>query len=854
MANLYPSGAQALSVSNGATSFTISGILLDLSDVLPGDELCVSGASAPIATVSSGGGTLSIPWQGTTVSSSTAWWIRRVSDQRYSGFYTAQQAAKAAQRLALALARGAIFPVKGEQNAPPGSPADGDTYLVGTSPTGAWASNPSSIARYTNGAWVFPPFLTGDCAANVATNILKVFNGTAWSNITDALTAGTLTGDLLIAYANAGGAVQENVSNTATGASANARRGMLTGTSNSYTIDILYDNAGSPYAQRVGGSAVPTVYDDYNSHVWRTNAGVEKARLNSSREYLPGAAGAGSLGNSSTHWGSAWVDSVNGIAPIFILATGQSNMRRLDTYSWSPPSNLLYWNWDQVDGHVGTAFAAPSNTIVNAGIAFAARVAQANPTRRVYLVQIGFGGRSIDQWKVGASAPDVYANITANMTPALAAAGVSKIDALMWWQGETPGATPATYVADFETLQTRFKGETWFPVETPVVVFGLMPQAIGGNAGQDYMNLQLQRCVAADPSNRIFVYPGWTTAGMWVDAYHPTPAGGYAIGLSAADQFLGRGGARPMAGDMTDYGNGHFYRTKRTVVNLNATEPLLFATPSSIVAHYAQADSVLNVHIFDAFNAGNNLQGRRAGGTNAAKTQVTTNSTLLILTGVGWFTGATDYSTAQVSITMATSEDWTSTARGTRIRFSTTTNGTTAQTGRWDVAHNGDIVPVADNTYNIGSASFRTKELFAGTGTINTSDATEKDWRGGLDEAELRVAMRLTQLMGVYRWKASVAAKGDAARLHVGVTVQAVAEAFKAEGLDPWRYAMCCSDTFDVLIDSGEKDEDGQPIMVATGEKQTRLGLRYDQLYAFVTAAALHQMQAINYRLAALEG
>jgi len=42
-------------------------------------------------------------------------------------------------------------------NTPPGSPADGDAYLVGASPTGAWASNANDIAIYTtaNLGWVF---------------------------------------------------------------------------------------------------------------------------------------------------------------------------------------------------------------------------------------------------------------------------------------------------------------------------------------------------------------------------------------------------------------------------------------------------------------------------------------------------------------------------------------------------------------------------------------------------------------------------------------------------------------------------------------------------------------------------
>lgn len=40
-------------------------------------------------------------------------------------------------------------------NAPPGSPAEGDVYVCGTAPTGAWASNAEDVAIYYNSAWVF---------------------------------------------------------------------------------------------------------------------------------------------------------------------------------------------------------------------------------------------------------------------------------------------------------------------------------------------------------------------------------------------------------------------------------------------------------------------------------------------------------------------------------------------------------------------------------------------------------------------------------------------------------------------------------------------------------------------------
>lgn len=42
-------------------------------------------------------------------------------------------------------------------NAPPGSPSDGDTYILGAAPTGAWAGKANKFAIYLTNAWVFVP-------------------------------------------------------------------------------------------------------------------------------------------------------------------------------------------------------------------------------------------------------------------------------------------------------------------------------------------------------------------------------------------------------------------------------------------------------------------------------------------------------------------------------------------------------------------------------------------------------------------------------------------------------------------------------------------------------------------------
>lgn len=113
---------------------------------------------------------------------------------------------------------------------------------------------------------------------------------------------------------------------------------------------------------------------------------------------------------------------------------------------------------------------------------------------------------------------------------------------------------------------------------------------------------------------------------------------------------------------------------------------------------------------------------------------------------------------------------------------------------------------------------------------ISTSDAREKVIHGALNARELDAARRVTRLATMFQWKEAVTKKGEAARLHCGVLAQGVRDAFTAEGLDPDRYAMNCTDE----------------IVDADGNRSVRYSLRYAELATFVMAGQ-------EQRLAALE-
>lgn len=142
--------------------------------------------------------------------------------------------------------------------------------------------------------------------------------------------------------------------------------------------------------------------------------------------------------------------------------------------------------------------------------------------------------------------------------------------------------------------------------------------------------------------------------------------------------------------------------------------------------------------------------------------------------------------------------------------------------------------PTTDNAAELGGASNRWSVVYAGTGTINTSDERDKQDIKDLSDAEKQAAIGVKGLIKSFRFKDAVAKKGDKARIHFGVMAQEVAEAFKIVGLNPEDYALFCYDEWEeqaeILDDTGLVI---QPYQAAGN----RFGIRYDELLAFVISA-----------------
>jgi hypothetical protein len=231
----------------------------------------------------------------------------------------------------------------------------------------------------------------------------------------------------------------------------------------------------------------------------------------------------------------------------------------------------------------------------------------------------------------------------------------------------------------------------------------------------------------------------------------------------------------------------------------------------------------------------------------------------------------------------------TSLSGGATVNGSFTNNGSASISGSLGVSTGatinggitcgGIIFPSADNSYVNGGPSNRWSVIYAGTGTINTSDEREKTWRGALTADELAASKEIAASIGIFQFNEAIVEKGaDGARLHTGVKAQQAISIMQGHGLDPMRYAFVCYDEWEALdaipeIEGQEYrpavwsdpvfDEEGTlieepvvlepevpmilPQLAVPGRAAGNIyGIRYDELAMFLAAAQ-------EQRLAALE-
>jgi hypothetical protein len=148
----------------------------------------------------------------------------------------------------------------------------------------------------------------------------------------------------------------------------------------------------------------------------------------------------------------------------------------------------------------------------------------------------------------------------------------------------------------------------------------------------------------------------------------------------------------------------------------------------------------------------------------------------------------------------------------------------------------GSLLPLSDNTITVGAAANRFSVAYFGTAPIVTSDEAEQQQIAAMTAAEKATALAIKGLIKSFKYNDAVTRKGDKARIHFGVLAQDVAASFTANSLDPDSYGMFCSNTWYELdgVDVLPAADGSYP---AGAVAMTRLGVRYEELFAFLIGA-----------------
>lgn len=160
----------------------------------------------------------------------------------------------------------------------------------------------------------------------------------------------------------------------------------------------------------------------------------------------------------------------------------------------------------------------------------------------------------------------------------------------------------------------------------------------------------------------------------------------------------------------------------------------------------------------------------------------------------------------------------------------------------------GNTTPGADNAQTLGASGKRWSVIYAGTGTINTSDAREKTPVRQMTQAEIDASRVLAGEIGVYKFLSAVSEKGDSARYHIGMTVQRAIEVMESHGLNPFEYGFICHDEW-----SSEQrnihGEDGAVVDSVNIPAGDRYSFRPDELLLFVARgfdARLNALESVS--------
>lgn len=168
----------------------------------------------------------------------------------------------------------------------------------------------------------------------------------------------------------------------------------------------------------------------------------------------------------------------------------------------------------------------------------------------------------------------------------------------------------------------------------------------------------------------------------------------------------------------------------------------------------------------------------------------------------------------------------------------------------------GDLIPAVDNAQRCGNASFRWSNIYATTGSVQTSDERNKQDIQDVPDAVLDAIAKID--LRLFRFKDAVERKGGEARIHSGILAQQIDEAFSLFGLNAYDYGLFCYDEWDAEYTPSEHvDKITGEVMVVEPrlirEAGNLYGVRYEEFLVLEAAVQRRRADRLEARMSALE-
>jgi hypothetical protein len=283
---------------------------------------------------------------------------------------------------------------------------------------------------------------------------------------------------------------------------------------------------------------------------------------------------------------------------------------------------------------------------------------------------------------------------------------------------------------------------------------------------------------------------------------------------------------------------------------------LLYAVNSSTIFQFGPSDSYVNgnYHVSNVLYVGPNSplsvkhdgsNGFMFSGIGNLTLGAQSTSTVVIGTNVVSVYGlvATQGTNSGVQIMERdTTKNWILYGQGGFFKLWSTSNGDT-----WLMTDT-SFTPNVDNSVICGGPGHRWQSVWAVSSNIQTSDAREKRWRGGLNDNELATSKELIAEIGIYQWLRDLDKDGEEAKLQCGLVAQRAIEIFEQHGLNALDYGFV---RYDEWEDTIVNDKDMQPQVQLGGN---RYSIMFPDLIAFMMVGQEQRLSEIEAKVEHLRG